>query len=79
MNITLAADADTVKRTREYARKHGTSINQLVRNFLKSLTAQEDRSRVADEFIQNATTHAGRSPKGYRFSREEAQRTGKRE
>jgi hypothetical protein len=74
MNITLAADDDTVKRTREYARQHGTSVNQLVRDFLKSLTAHEDRGRVAEEFMRNARDHAGHSPAGFRFSREEAQR-----
>lgn len=75
MNITLAADDDTVKRTREYARQHGTSVNQLVRDFLKSLTAHDDRDRVADEFVRNASAHPGRSPDGFRFNREEAQRT----
>ena len=75
MNITLAADAETVKRTREYARQHGTSVNQLVRNFLQNLTAREDRSHAADEFLRNATAHAGRSPKGFHFNREDVQRT----
>jgi hypothetical protein len=77
MNITLSADSETVKRTREYARQHGTSVNQLVRDFLQSLTAREDLDHVADEFIRNATDHAGRSPKGFRFSREDAQRAGR--
>ena len=75
MNITLSADADTVQRTREYARHHGTSVNQLVRDFLRGLTEQGDRDRTADEFIRNATERGGRSPKGFRFSREQAQRT----
>ena len=74
MNITLAADAETVKRTREYAKQHGTSVNQLVRDYLQSLTAREDRRHVADEFVRNATAHAGHSPKGFRFNREDAQR-----
>lgn len=74
MNITLATDAETVERTREYARQHGTSVNQLVRNFLQNLTARKDRDCVADEFIRNATEHAGHSPEGFRFSRDEAQR-----
>jgi hypothetical protein len=74
MNITLSTDAETVARTREYARQHGTSVNQLVRDFLRNLTARQDRDQVAEEFIRNATTHAGRSPKGFRFNREDAQR-----
>ena len=74
MNITLSADVETIERTREYARRNGTSLNQLVRDFLRSLTAGGDREQVADEFIRNATTHAGHSPKGFRFGREDAQR-----
>jgi len=74
MNITLAADAGTIERTREYARRHGTSLNRLVRDYLQSLTAQEDRDQVAAEFVRNATDYAGHSPKGFRFNRDEAQR-----
>lgn len=74
MNITLAADQDMVRRTREYARQHGTSVNELVRGFMQSLTAQEDRNTTAEEFIRNATAHPGRSPKGFRFRRDDAQR-----
>lgn len=74
MNITLAADQDMVKRTREYARQHGTSVNELVRGFMKSLTAQEDRNATAEEFVRNATAHPGRSPEGFRFHRDDAQR-----
>jgi len=74
MNLTLSADDETINRSREYALKHGTSLNQLVRDFLRDLTRQEDRDRVAEEFSRNATGHSGRSPKGYRFDREDAQR-----
>lgn len=74
MNITLSADEETIQRSREYAQKAGTSVNQLVRDFLQSLTLQEDRDLMADEFLRNATGHSGRSPEGFRFDREAAQR-----
>ena len=74
MNITLSADEDTVTRTRAYAREHGTSVNQLVRDFLESITGQEDRDRVAEEFARNAVEKAGRSPDGFRFDREQSHR-----
>jgi hypothetical protein len=41
---------------------------------LQSLTRQEDRDLVADEFLRNATGHSGRSPEGFRFDREDAHR-----
>ncbi len=49
-------------------------MNELVRDFLATLTRQEDRDLVADEFLRNATSHAGRSPEGFRFDREDAHR-----
>ena len=77
MNITLSADSDTLKKTREYARQPGTSVNQLVRDFFRSLTDRADRDQVTDEFIKNATAYAGRSPEGYRFERESVQRVAR--
>jgi hypothetical protein len=72
VNITLSADAETVARTRRYAHEHGTSVNQLVRDFLDSLTGQDDRNQVADEFARNAVIHGGKSPPGFRFDREQS-------
>lgn len=74
MNITLSADEETILRSRQYAQKAGTSLNNLVRDYLQSLTLQEDRNLLADEFMRNATGHSGRSPEGFRFDREAAQR-----
>ncbi|MEX1119298.1 MAG: DUF6364 family protein [Terrimicrobiaceae bacterium] len=74
MNITLSADEETIRRSREYAQKARTSVNKLVRDFLQSLTLQEDRDLMADEFVRNAVGHSGRSPEGFRFDREAAQR-----
>lgn len=77
MNITLAADRETIERTRVYARAHGTSVNQLVRDYLASLAGQDDRDRAAEEFAGNAVEHGGRSPDGFRFDRAESH--GRRE
>jgi len=74
MNITLSADEETVRLTREYARQHGTSLNRLVRDYLCRLTATDEGETAADEFRRLALEHGGRSPKGFRFSREEAHR-----
>jgi hypothetical protein len=74
MNITLSADTETIQQTRKYAREHGTSVNQLVREFLAGLTGWKAGDEVAEEFERNATEHGGRSPKGYRFDRAQAQR-----
>jgi len=77
MNITLSADEVLVEEVRAYARKNGTSLNQLVRGYFASLVnsnAREKRQRLVDEYMALAMNHSGRSPKGWKFNREEAQR-----
>jgi hypothetical protein len=74
MNFTLSADKETIERTRDYALKHGSSLNQLVRDFLNNLVSVQDRDEAADEFARNAAEHPGLSPEGFRFDREAAHR-----
>jgi len=77
MNITLSADGVLVEEVRSYARRNGTSLNQLVRDYFASLVdsnTKNKRQRLANEFMALAMNHAGRSPKGWKFNREEAQR-----
>lgn len=38
-NLTLAVDDDLLRRAREYAQRHGTSVNALVRHLLAQVTA----------------------------------------
>lgn len=71
MNITLSEDEQCIKRSREFAQKHGTSLNQLIRDYLNTLTDNSNRERVADEFSRLAIDHGGCSPEGYVFDRAE--------
>ena len=43
MNITLSARDELIERAREYAREHGTSLNQLIRDHLERLVANPAR------------------------------------
>ena len=77
MNITLSADAALVGEVREYARKNGTSLNQLVRDYFASLIdsiEKKKRKRLAEEYLKIVADQAGRSPEGWKFNREEIQR-----
>jgi hypothetical protein len=71
-NITLSADADLVRRAREYAAAHNTTLNQIVRQHMEQITGRLSRDAAAREFEHLARTGAGRSPKGYRFDRDAA-------
>ncbi|MFW6217527.1 MAG: hypothetical protein ACOC4K_00895 [Verrucomicrobiota bacterium] len=74
MNITLSSDKETISKTREFARRQGMSLNELLRRYMDSLTRVEDRALVEEEFARNAVEHGGQSASGYRFDRDEAHR-----
>lgn len=49
-NLTLSIDEDALKQARIYAIQHDTSVNALVRDYLKSLVEKPESPRsVADE------------------------------
>jgi len=70
MNITLSADEELIKKGREYARAHHTSLNQLVRDYLSRITGGNNAEKAADEFLNLATSMAGRSDSEFKFSRD---------
>lgn len=72
MNITLSSDEKTIAKTREFARRQGVSLNELLRRYMDSITRVEDAEAVSDEFTRNALEHGGESPRGYRYDRDEA-------
>ncbi|MFP4167111.1 MAG: hypothetical protein ACLFUF_08135 [Opitutales bacterium] len=74
MNITLSSDKETVRKTREFARRQGLSLNELLRRYMNSLTRVEERESIEEEFARNALEQGGQSAPGYRFDREEAHR-----
>ena len=75
MNITLSAEEAVIEKARRWAAAHGTSLNAVIRDHLKTLADEADLPSVAAQFRQNAL--GGRSESGYRFSRDEVY-TGKR-
>jgi hypothetical protein len=48
-NVTLVVDEDLLLAARKVALDRGTSVNQLVREFLAGLVEQTDRRRLARE------------------------------
>jgi len=70
VNITLSADPELIRRAREYAKEHGTTLNQLVREHLRWLCGEADRKAAAEEFLRICLEHPGRSEPGYKFDRD---------
>ena len=58
-NITLSADEKLIASARAYAQAHGTTLNDLIRDYLKIVTGQRDPKEVAKEFVRLAREASG--------------------
>jgi antitoxin component of RelBE/YafQ-DinJ toxin-antitoxin module len=61
MNITLSVDEQVVQRARAAAEALGTSLNQLVREYLASLAASDDAEADVAELRELSRAAQGRS------------------
>lgn len=52
MNLTLTIDDETLKRARMRALDQGTSVNALVRDFLRSYAGSEDENLALRRFVE---------------------------
>lgn len=75
MNLTLSIDERLVERARKVARAMGKSLNQLVREYLRELTAGDDAQLDIEELRELSRRGRGR-PRGWRFNREELHERG---
>ena len=64
MNLTLSVDDRVVAEARRIAAVRGTSVNQLVRDYLDELTRVDDMSSVLDRLdaIWAEDTYRSRGP-----------------
>ena len=70
MNVTLSVDDEIVRQARRQAEAMGTSVNQLVREYLESLAGKSDADADAAEFERLSRAAHGNS-RGWKFNREE--------
>ncbi len=68
MNITLSIDENIAQEARKIATGMGTSLNQLIRNYLELLTKKQQSESDLQEFI--SLSGQGHSS-GWKFNREE--------
>jgi hypothetical protein len=52
LNMTLVVEEDLLREARAVAARRRTSVNEMVREFLKKVVSQEDRRLAALERIQ---------------------------
>lgn len=60
-NLTLSVDDQVLRRARQVARRMGKSLNQMVREYLESLTRQADAERDVEELRRLSAEGAGGS------------------
>jgi hypothetical protein len=70
MNITLSVDDRLVEEARRLAQARGTSLNQLVRDYLETLVRPRKTESYGAELRRLTAEGNGRS-EGWRFDRDE--------
>jgi hypothetical protein len=71
-NITLAIDEDVLREVRKYAAERETTVNALVRDYLKELAERRDRSaRARAELARLSVESEGRLGPDWKWDREE--------
>ena len=68
MNVTLSIDEQLVARAREKAEALGKSLNQLIRDYLKTVAGEDD----TEQDIEECTRLSGKGHShGWQFNRDE--------
>lgn len=75
MNITLSVDDNVVEKARKLAHARGTSVNQMVRDYLEGLVRPGGHDAYGDELRRLTAEGKGRSH-GWRFDRESLHERG---
>jgi hypothetical protein len=70
MNVTLSIDEAVIRRARRRAEALGTSVNQLIRDYLDEFSGVRDPGAEAAEFARLSRQARGNS-RGWKFNREE--------
>ncbi len=71
MNITLSIPDEVVANAREYAKRHGTSLNQMIRDHLDKFSREavrRERAKNAIDFFQSIVPIL---PQGAKITRDE--------
>lgn len=68
MNVTLSIDEQLIGRARKKAEALGKSLNQMIRDYLKSVAGEDETEQDIEEF--GRLSGKGHSH-GWRFNRDE--------
>jgi hypothetical protein len=69
MNLTLAIDDETIRKARKVADAQGTSVQELVRAFLRTVAGEGDAAAALERLEAGWRTGPGNSGGSYRGRR----------
>jgi Family of unknown function (DUF6364) len=70
VNVTLSIDDEVIREARRRAEAMGTSVNQLIREYLDQFVGKRDPRVLATEFDRlSSLAHGNR--RGWKFNRDE--------
>jgi hypothetical protein len=70
MNVTLSIDDETIARARDLAARRGTSLNQMIRDYLEEVASDISTDEILQELELLWESGSGNS-EGRRWTREE--------
>jgi Arc/MetJ family transcription regulator len=70
VNVTLSIDDEVLAQARRQAGAQGTSVNQLIREYLEQLAGKRNPEQDAAEFTRLSKLARGNSH-GWKFNRDE--------
>lgn len=70
MNITLSVDDEVIRQARQRAEASGTSVNQLIREYLEQFAGKRGADADAEAFEHLSRQIEGHS-QGWKFNRDE--------
>ena len=70
MNVTLSIDDQTLARARQLALQRGTSLNQMIRDYLEELTVRDPGEVLAE--LERLWSEEEGDSRGWSWNREEA-------
>jgi len=70
VNLTVSIDDDDIQKARRHAEALGTSVDQLVREYVQQLAGRRDAGPIAAESAELSRESRGNS-RGWKFNREE--------
>jgi hypothetical protein len=75
VNLTLSIDDELLQQARRRAEALGTSVNQLIRDYLEQFAGKRDPAAVAAELRRLSLMARGNS-RGWKFNRAEIHQRG---